>query len=323
MSVARHLITGAAGVIGFEVTRQLLAAGQQVIAVDNFLKGGQQDLANLCAEFPSSLKVIEGDLISPETLKAVEGEIDTIFHFAAIVGVAYVNKHPYETLNVNLRTTLNVTDFAKKRGCRALVFASSSENYASAVEKGWVELPTTEDVPLCIDEISLPRWSYAASKIAGESAVFAAARESKFIPLVLRFHNVYGPRMGLTHVIPELLDRCAREVKPFPVYGYDATRSFLHVEDAARAVCLVAKKASDSVQGVFNIGSADEVSIADLVRLCFEVSKFEATIEKHSAPPGSVKRRVPDISRVKALGFTPSVSLSNGLAACYDNLSNT
>ncbi len=317
MSPARDLVTGAAGLIGFELTRQLLAAGREVLAVDTFLKGGREDLAALEREADGRLLTREIDLARPEALAEVAGPVDTVYHLAAIVGVAYVDAHPYETLAVNLRSTLATLDWATRAGCRAVVFASSSENYASGVDRGWVPLPTPEDVPLIIGDSALPRWSYAASKIAGESAVFGAARTGGFTPLVIRFHNVYGPRMGLTHVVPEFVDRARRRLDPFPVYGHDATRSFLDVEDAARAVRCVREKAPPT-GGIYNVGSPDEVSMAQLLDLLFEVAGYRPRIEAHPAPAGSVKRRVPDIARLRALGFTPAIDLREGLRRLWE-----
>jgi UDP-glucose 4-epimerase/UDP-glucuronate decarboxylase len=124
--------------------------------------------------------------------------------------------------------------------------------------------------------------------------------------------------MGPTHVIPELLERCRRKADPLTVFGADQSRSFLYVEDAAVALRLVAKTArSDSRGGIFNIGSADEVRIADLARLVLETSGHRASIEPRPAPPGSVSRRVPDVSRLARLGFRPAVPLEAGVRACW------
>ena len=173
----RHLVTGAAGLIGFELARQLLERGDEVSAVDVGLKGGLSDLEALHRAHPRSLHVLRTDLAhDARALEGARGRFDGVFHLAAIVGVRYVTEHPYETLDVNLRSTLAVLDHAMKEGCGAFVFGSSSENYASGVDAGTVPIPTPEDVPLSIADIALPRWSYAASKIAGESAVFASAR---------------------------------------------------------------------------------------------------------------------------------------------------
>lgn len=317
----RHLVTGAAGLIGFELTRQLIAAGDDVVAVDMGLKGGLGDLGALAQRHPRSLQVLRADLArDPHALEDVRGRCDGIFHLAAIVGVRYVSDHPYETLDVNLRSTLAVLDHAIREGAGAVVFGSSSENYASGAEAGTVPIPTPEGVPLSIDDIALPRWSYAASKIAGESAVFAAARAGSFAPAVVRFHNVYGPRMGPTHVIPEFLQRCRQRVDPFPVYGEDQTRSFLFVDDAAAALRLVLGDALAHGGGITHVGSGEETRIGDLARLVFEVTGHRPAVDARPAPPGSVSRRVPDVQKIAALGFRPAVGLEAGLRACWNAL---
>ena len=313
---ARHLVSGAAGLIGFELVRQLLGQGDRVVAIDIGLKGGVAQLEALERGSGGRLQRIVADLSKDANLP--RGNFDCIFHLAAIVGVQYVSEHPYETLAVNLRSTLNVLDLALREGCGVFVFASSSENYAWGIERGWAPLPTPEDVAVGISDVAAPRWSYAASKIAGESALFAAARLGNFAPLVARIHNVYGPRMGPTHVIPELMQRCRRRADPLTVFGAEQTRSFLYVEDAARALRLIANSAQqDKRGGIFNVGSADEVRIADLARMILDVSGHHATIEPRPAPPGSVSRRMPDVGRLAQLGFRPSVPLAEGLLACW------
>jgi len=314
----RHLVTGGAGVIGFELVRQLLEQGDTVSTVDVGKKGGLVDLEALAARHPGRLEVRRGDFAQDRAL--LRGNFDAFFHFAAIVGVQYVTDHPYETMAVNMRTTLNALDAALESGCRTFFFASSSENYAASVDRGLAPIPTPEDVLLAIDDIALPRWSYAASKIAGESAVFGAAKLGKFTPIVVRFHNVYGPRMGPTHVIPEFLARARAQVNPFPVFGADQTRSFLHVDDAARALRAVLGAALDGKGGLYNIGSDRETGIADLAQVVFDVTGFHPKLDARPAPPGSVRRRVPDTSKLRALGFAPQRELREGIAECWQRL---
>jgi nucleoside-diphosphate-sugar epimerase len=314
----RHLVTGAAGLIGHELTRQLLAAGDEVVAVDIGLKGGMDDLRALAERHPKTLRILTGDLArDPRALAEERGRFDGIFHLAAIVGVRYVSDNPYETLDVNLRSTLAVLDHAIAAGCGAVVFGSSSENYACGADAGTVPIPTPEDVTLSIGDIALPRWSYAASKIAGEAAVFAAARKGSFAPAVVRFHNVYGPRMGPTHVIPEFLQRCREKVDPFPIYGEEQTRSFLYVYDAAEALRIVFADATRNGGGITHIGSGEETRIGDLARLVFEVTGHHPRIDERPAPPGSVARRVPDVRKIAKLGFRPRTELEAGLRACW------
>jgi UDP-glucose 4-epimerase/UDP-glucuronate decarboxylase len=314
----RHLVTGAAGLIGFEIARRLLEHGDEVVAVDVGLKGGLEDLESLRKSHPRALRILKIDLARDgRALEEAQGRFDGVFHLAAIVGVRYVTEHPYETLDVNLRSTLAVLDHALKVSCGAFVFGSSSENYASGADAGTVPIPTPESVPLSIGDIALPRWSYAASKIAGESAVFAAARKGGFAPAVVRFHNVYGPRMGPTHVIPEFLERCKQRADPFTVYGEDQTRSFLFAEDAAAALQLVLDAALRGDGGITNVGSAEETRIGDLALLVFEVTGHRPRIDARPAPAGSVARRVPEIRRLLSFGFRRGVALPEGLRACW------
>lgn len=315
----RALVTGAAGVIGFELARALVARGDEVVAVDLGLKGGLDDLARLAHDADGRLEVHHADLCRPQ--EVLRQGFDAVFHLAAIVGVREVDLRPWPTLRDNLRSTLEVLE-ATASEARAFVFASSSETYASGVDLGLVPLPTPEDVPLVIADSGLPRWSYAASKLAGESAVLSAAREHDFAPVVLRFHNVYGPRMGPTHVVPEFLARCRERTDPFPIHGPEQTRSFLYAEDAARAVRTVADAvlADPTRAGVWNIGAARETPIAELARLVFDVTDHHPRIESLPAPAGSVTRRVPDVAKLAALGFQPEVELEQGLRRCWDAL---
>lgn len=321
---ARHLVTGAAGVIGFELTQQLLQSGDYVLAVDDGRKGGFEDLEVLARAHASQLDVRKLDIARERPLAGDAaltrgGGFDSFFHLAAIVGVRYVTDHPWETIDVNLRSTLNVLALAREVRPKTVLFASSSENYASTVEHGFARVPTGEDVLLSIDDIALPRWSYAASKIAGESAVFAAARDGAFTPVVVRFHNIYGPRMGPTHVIPEFLARCKRRDDPFPIFGSDQTRSFLYVEDAGRALRIVLDAGRRGAGGTYNIGAEIETKIADLARVVFDVTGHRPRIDERPAPPGSVSRRVPDVTKLTALGFRPTVALADGVRACWQS----
>ncbi len=188
------------------------------------------------------------------------------------------------------------------------------------VERCSDEQRDTDVLPICehaIADPELPRWSYAASKIAGEAAVFAAAHEGGFAPVIVRFHNVYGPRMGPTHVVPDFLERCRRRDDPFPIFGSNQTRSFLYVEDAGRALRCVLDAARGGAQGVYNIGTAVETRIGDLARTVFDVTGHHPTIEERPPPPGSVSRRLPDVGKLEALGFRPRFSLEDGVRSCW------
>lgn len=318
---ARHLVTGAAGLVGHAYAALCLDGGDSVTAVDDGRKGDVADLQQLAARHPGRLRVVRADLCRAPLPEF--GPVDHVAHFAAVLGVRHVCENPWQTISENLRSTLAVLEVAGAARARSVLFASSSEAYAFGIEKGWLPIPTPEEVPLGILDPAEPRWSYAASKLAGESALFAAAHASGFAPIVARLHNVYGPRMPPTHVIPELLGRCLRREDPLPVPGADQTRSFLHVDDAGRALRLVVDAGLARRGGVWNIGWDEEVRIGDLAQRCLRASGHRARVEPRPAPPGSVARRAPDVACLRALGFAPRVRLDEGLADCWRALVRT
>jgi len=195
-------------------------------------------------------------------------------------------------------------------------FASTSEAYAGAVH-GTLPIPTPEDVPLSVGAIENPRFAYAASKILGEAAVIHGARARRVPYIVGRFHNVYGPRMGFDHVVPELSQRALAREDPFKVYGLEQRRAFCYVTDAVEAMTRL-MEAPRAAGQIVNIGNAEEVSIERLVDIVLRLAEFAPAIERRPAPAGSPSRRCPDISRLRALtGFAPKVDLESGVRLTF------
>lgn len=196
-----------------------------------------------------------------------------------------------------------------------MVWTSSSEAYAGLADLGVLPLPTPEDVPLIIPDVANTRFSYASSKVAGEALAQAYAAERGLGVTVVRPHNVYGPRMGYDHVIPELIGRINDGESPLMLYGGEQTRSFCYVDDATE---ILARLGEGSFPPGFTVhlgNGQEEVSIEDLAcRLLRVMGKPERT-ENRPAPEGSVARRRPDTTKAEqAVGFRPRVTLDEGLA---------
>jgi nucleoside-diphosphate-sugar epimerase len=195
-----------------------------------------------------------------------------------------------------------------------LFFASTSETYAGGVSSGTVPVPTPEEVPLSVEDIRAPRFAYAASKILGEAAVIHTARARGLRAVTGRFHNVYGPRMGVDHVIPELSLRALRGEDPFRLYGAEQRRAFCHVSDAVEAILRLV--ATEAARGqIVHIGNDNEETvIEDLARLVLREARIAPVLDRVPAPAGSVARRCPDITRLRELtGFVPKVSIEAGV----------
>jgi nucleoside-diphosphate-sugar epimerase len=307
----RILLLGGAGFIGLHLARSLVAAGHLVTVVDDFSRGREDDeLAELGAS------VMHADLTRADAFAEIPHGWDQVYMLAAVVGVRNVERDPYRVINVSAGALLHLLDWLRP-GAR-LFFASTSEVYAGGVRAGMVAVPTPEQVPLVIENVASPRFAYAISKMVSEAAVSHAA-QAKQIPYVIgRFHNVYGPRMGTDHVIPELSLRALQRPDPFVVYGVSQSRAFCYVDDAVDAMQRL--MGSDLAAGqIVNIGNDTETGIGDLARLVLRIAGHDAELAALPAPPDSVDRRCPDISRLRALtGFEPTVALEEGVARTFD-----
>ena len=199
-----------------------------------------------------------------------------------------------------------------------MFFASTSEVYAGGVEAGVVAVPTPEDIPVMISDITAPRFAYAVSKLLGEAAFLHTARAKGFDAVVGRFHNVYGPRMGADHVIPEMSLRAMAGEDPFTVPGADQFRAFCHVDDAVEAMRRL--MATPAAAGrVVHIGNdSEETNIGDLAKLVLRVAGASPALAPRPAPPGSVGRRCPDLSLLRELtGYEPAVPLEDGVRQTF------
>jgi UDP-glucose 4-epimerase/UDP-glucuronate decarboxylase len=306
------LILGGAGFVGYHLAERLSADGCRVTLVDDLSRGRlDPELQALCSRPRVALH--RDDLTRPGALDGLPREWDQVYMLAAVVGVRNVETDPARVVRVNTLALLNVLDWLPGRG-EVLFFASTSETYAGGVSAGTIPVPTPEDVPLSVPDIAAPRFAYAASKILGEAAVLHTARARGLRAVIGRFHNVYGPRMGADHVIPELSLRALRREDPFRVYGGEQRRAFCHVGDTVEA--LMRLTATEAAWGqVVNIGNdAEETRVGDLARLVLRLARFEPAIDARPAPAGSVARRCPDIGRLRALtGFAPKVALEAGV----------
>lgn len=307
----KALLLGGAGFIGLHLARRLVADGHQVTIVDDFSRGRDDaDLDRLRSD--PAVRVVSGDLTVPGTWADLPSGWDQIYLLAAVVGVRNVEQDPARVIRVNTLAALHLLDWVAPG--ERVFFASTSEVYASGVTAGVVPVPTDETAPAMISDITAPRFAYAASKLLGEAAFLHTARARGFQTVVGRFHNVYGPRMGADHVIPEMSLRALRGVDPFPVPGADQTRAFCHVDDAVEAMLRLMATPAATGQIVHIGNDREEITIGDLAKLVLRVAGVSPAIVAQPAPPGSVTRRCPDLSRLRALtGYEPAVGLEEGV----------
>lgn len=307
------LITGGAGFIGYHLEKALAEQGYDVTLCDNFFRGRMDgDLAELCRH--PNVRFVACDLTRPDSLDVLEDAYDYTYHLAAINGTRHFYEMPDVVLRVNVLAIINLLDGWANGRFGKILFSSSSEVYAGTARAYGVDLPTPEEVPLVLDDLQNPRLSYGSSKILGELLVINYARTRNLPMTIVRYHNVYGPRMGYEHVIPQFCLRILKRENPFPIYGADETRAFCHIDDAIRATQL-AMECDGTNSCTLNIGNPrEEVAIRDLADLMFDLFDFHPRVDIQPAPEGCVKRRCPDISRLTRLtGYRPQMTLETGL----------
>jgi UDP-glucuronate decarboxylase len=312
----KALLLGGAGFIGVHLARRLIAEGHRVTIVDDFSRGRRDEEIKALRRH-ENVTVVTGDLTAPATWAKLPHGWDQIYLLAAVVGVRNVEQDPARVIRVNTLSALNLLDWVAEG--EKVFFASTSEVYAGGVEAGTVPVPTPEDVPVTITDPTAPRFAYAVSKLLGEAAFVHAARAKRASCIVGRFHNVYGPRMGTDHVIPEMCLRAIRGDDPFVVYGAEQYRAFCYVDDAVEAM-LRLMDTPEAVGEIVHIGNdTAETRIEDLAELVLRIAGGSATLKPAPAPPGSVARRCPDLGKLRRLtGYEPAVPLAEGVRRTFE-----
>jgi len=314
------LITGGLGFIGFHLARRVSQEpATELVLVDNLARG-RLDAEAKALVARENVTFVQADLTDPGCLPALGGGFAEVYHFAAVIGVANVLERPEAVLRVNALSVLYLLDWMGGGGGERLLFPSTSEAYAWTRTFHALPVPTPEDVPLAITDVGNPRASYAGSKIFGELAVTHACRHHGIGFAIVRYHNVYGPRMGTAHVIPQLYERAVVERKdPLVVYSIDHRRAFCFVDDAVDATLAALRDPAGDGQ-TFNIGNdREETAIGDLARMILALGGVEAELVGRPAPNDPITRRCPDIGRARRqFGFEPAVALEPGLRRTLD-----
>jgi nucleoside-diphosphate-sugar epimerase len=309
------LVTGGAGFIGRNLVRHLAAQRHDIVVLDDFSRHAPETVAEIAAH--PGVTMQRGDITRPGAFDALTA-VDRVYHLAGVVGVRRVAEDPLRVMRVNTLATLFTCDwFARVCGPDArMLYSSTSEVYGgSQFTTLELPVPTPEDVPLVIADTSMPRFSYAMSKMWGEMYCRYTAAASSRIVRTVRYHNVYGPAMGFEHVIPQVVQRIAKREDPFSIWGGDETRAFCWIDDAVEATIRVMEAAPAPHDDLVHIGTDDEVTVRDLYTRLFHVCGWTpATMVDAGSAVGSPSRRCPDVSRLRALtGYMPGTSLDEGL----------
>ena len=307
----RALITGGAGFIGSHLSEALLAAGHQVLIIDDLSTGSFDNIAHLKGRdgFEYFIDTVDNEPLLAELID----RSDVVFHFAAAVGVKLIVEQPVRTIETNVHGTEVVLKHANKKK-KLVVIASTSEVYGKSEN-----VPFREDSDLVLGPTPKHRWAYACSKAIDEFLALAYWKERKLPVIIVRFFNTVGPRQTGQYgmVIPNFV-RQALAGEPITVFGDGTqTRSFSHVADIVGALMkLVAEP--KAIGQVINIGNTEEVSILTLAERVRDVSGSKSVItlvpydKAYESGFEDMPRRVPDLGKIESLiGYRPRYTLDD------------
>jgi UDP-glucose 4-epimerase len=270
------LVTGAGGLVGRELCKQLLAQGHTVIGVDNQWK--YKNFSPECTIFYT--KNIYQFILEQTN------DFDMIYHVAAINGTEYFYSIPNQLITNNMMSDLAMFEYAATNPNCKIIYTSSSEVVADSPN-----IPTHEEIDITIKNIHNPRWSYRLCKVLSENYLV----NSQLNYVIVRIFNTYSEHSAEGHMLKDLLNKINQGV--FELINPDDTRSFCYVEDCVQALIVVSEKAT---KDIVNIGNDEEITVRQAADIIAESQGFAnptwTIIQKHL---GSTARRKPDLHKLR------------------------
>jgi UDP-glucose 4-epimerase len=289
MTNPRVMVTGGAGFIGSHVVDQLLGRGCQVVVVDDFSTGKEENLAQWRGD--ERLVVVRADVA--DGIGRQVGAVDRIVHLAAQTSVTRSLDEPLFEVRTNYVGTVQVLEYARAQRARKVVFSSSAAVYGDVDA-----LPVGEDAP------TRPLSPYGVDKRASELMLGAYSAVHGVPTTALRFFNVYGPRQDpkspYSGVISIFAER-AMTGRPLIIFGDgEQTRDFVYVSEVAATV--VTACLGDAGDGaVVNIGTGRETTVTELARQVVALSGGASDIRHEPARPGEIRRSLANVAAARAL----------------------
>jgi UDP-glucuronate decarboxylase len=297
----RILVTGGAGFIGSHLCEKLLAAGDDVLCVDNFFTGTRDNIAHLIAN--PHFELMRHDVTFPLYV-----EVDEIYNLACPAAPIHYQYDPVQTTKTSVHGAINMLGLAKRVKAKILQ-ASTSEVYGDPKVH-----PQPEEYWGNVNPIGV-RSCYDEGKRCAETLFFDYHRQHKLRIKVARIFNTYGPRMHPNdgRVVSNFIVQ-ALKGEPLTIYGKgDQTRSFCYVDDLVDAlVRLMATE--DAFTGPVNLGNPVEFTILELAKKVLEITGSRSALEYKPLPQDDPMQRKPDIAlAAKRLSWQPKIPLHEGL----------
>jgi len=298
------LVTGGTGFLGSAICRLLLKKGHKVTIFDNNSRGSIVKIRDI----KKKLRFINGDIRNYNKLNTSLKGVDAVIHLAYVNGTKYFYSRPVTILEIATKGIINIIDGCINNKIKELYLASSSEVYQTPNK-----IPTDENESLKIPDVYNPRYSYGGGKILTELMGIHYGKKYFKKLVIFRPHNVYGSNMGNEHVIPEFINRFKKlKNKKFKIQGTGKEiRSFTYIEDFINAFSLILERGKHL--NVYNIGTSERITIKDLAFKLSKIFNKKILLIKTHRPKGGTKIRIPNIKKIKKLGFKQKFKLNQGL----------
>lgn len=310
------LVTGGAGFIGSRVVTRLIEMDARVRVVDDLSKGEASNLARTI----DKIEFIQGDLLDIKIAQQCLKDIEICFHFAAkIGGIGYFHKYPATSIRDNTLMNLNLWDSARDTGVKMVCVSSSMIFERTEI------FPTPE---AAVESSPPPLTGYGFSKLITEYISRTYYDEFSVPYVIVRPFNAYGPGenpgdwVGYAHVIPDLVNKTFGGQYPLEILGSGKQiRSYTYVDDIADGVIFAATHAENND---FNIGTGIETSVTQLAEMIWKLCGRQEPLKfKHLASyQYDVRKRIPDVSKIRKLGWQAKTPLEQGLKITIQWLKN-
>jgi UDP-glucuronate decarboxylase len=297
----RVLVTGGAGFLGSHLCDRLVAAGSEVVCVDNYFTGTRRNISGLLDH--ASFEAMRHDITFPLYV-----EVDEIYNLACPASPIHYQHDPVQTTKTSVHGAINMLGLAKRVGAKILQ-ASTSEIYGDPHEH-----PQREEYWGHVNAIG-PRSCYDEGKRCAETLFFDYHRQHRLPIKVARIFNTYGPRMHPNdgRVVSNFIVQ-ALTGGDITVYGDGRqTRSFCYCDDLVEGLLRLMATGED-VTGPINLGNPAEIAIRDLAETIVDLTGSRSRIVSKPLPVDDPRQRCPDIAKARSLlGWEPKVSLMDGL----------